>query len=140
MEKLPWRHMVTRRTSSGGFKDTRPRRLVLCELQKSKGAVEPTELHRRLRGQVDPVTVYRVLRAFEERGIVHRHPSSGGFALCTMPDKSGHHGFLSCRKCGRVQEFVDKNLCRQEDRIAESSGFTSESHVTDIVGVCQSCR
>ena len=122
------------------LRDTRPRRLVLGELKRIKGATDPKAIHRSLRGQVDLVTVYRVLRAFEEHGIVHRHPSSGGYALCTMPEAAGHHGFLSCRRCGNVKEFLDLALCRREDSIAERSGFSPEHHVSDIVGLCLSCQ
>jgi Fe2+ or Zn2+ uptake regulation protein len=128
------------RVPSSALRDTRPRRLVLGGLMRIKGATDPRALHRRLRGQVDLVTVYRVLRAFEAHGIVHRHPSSGGYALCTMPEAAGHHGFLSCRRCGNVEEFLDPALCRREDRIAESSGFSPERHVSDIIGLCLSCQ
>lgn len=124
------------------LRDTQPRRLVLRALMKSKKPISHKEIHEWIQGQdaaVNLVTVYRTLETFLEIGIIHRHPSTGGFVLCSLPEKEGHHGFLSCESCGRVEEFADSALCKQEDRIAKKAKFAAKHHVSDILGSCSLC-
>ena len=125
------------------LRDTLPRRLTLSALHDLHAPADCKTVLARIRRRqkaVNLVTVYRMLDRFETLGIVHKHPSSGKYTLCSLPDAKGHHGFLSCRKCGRVKEFADSDLCKKEDRIAQRAGFLSESHVSDIVGLCSSCH
>lgn len=125
------------------LRDTQPRRLVLKALMDIKKPASHKEIHNWIEKQdaaVNLVTVYRTLETFEEIGIIHRHPSSGGIMLCSMSEEAGHHGFLSCEKCGNVEEFCDKNLCSQEDRIAKKAGFTPKHHMSEIIGICAGCQ
>ena len=134
------------------LRQTAPRRLVLEALSCLGKPVAAGELHTwivRNGGSVNLVTVYRTLELFEEKGITHRHPSSGNVTLCALPNEHGHHGtvtgtvtchgFLSCRSCGKVEEFSDPELCRQENRIAKNAGFRVAEHLTEILGTCSSC-
>ena len=124
------------------LRDTQPRRLVIEALSK----IEKPASHKEILvwieqkgAAINLVTVYRILETFEDLGIVHRHPSSGGFVLCSM-DEDGHHGFLSCQKCGTVEEFTDEKLCKEENRIARKAGFTPKHHMSEIIGLCGSCQ
>lgn len=128
--------------AASGMRDTQPRRLVLAGLKSLGKPVSHKEIHEWILGRdaaVSLVTVYRILEKFQGLGIVHRHPSSGGVMLCSLEGVGGHHGFLSCRSCGKVEEFADRELCRNEDRIAKKAGFTPHEHMSEIVGVCSSC-
>lgn len=126
-----------------GLRDTQPRRLVLKALGHIQKPATQSDVHAwiaRHKGTVNLVTIYRVLEKFEELGLVHRHPSSGGLTLCSLPHEKGHHGFLSCHECGHVEEFTDSDLCRREDLIARRAGFRAREHVSEIVGLCASCQ
>ena len=123
--------------------DTQPRRLVLKALAAMKKPASRKEIHDWIQKQdaaVNLATVYRTLQLFEDLGIVHRHPSSGGIVLCSVQSEEGHHGFLSCEKCGKVEEFVDPKLCKEENRIAKQSGFSPSHHISEIIGVCPKCQ
>lgn len=125
------------------LRDTQPRRLVLKALMHMNKPASHKEIHVWIQSQdaaVNLVTVYRTLETFEERGVIHRHPSSGNIMLCSMSEEAGHHGFLSCESCGKVEEFCDKDLCSQENRIAKKAGFTPKHHVSEIIGVCSTCQ
>lgn len=125
------------------LRDTQSRRLVLQALVHFNRPISHKEIHEWIQQQdaaTNLVTVYRTLEAFEKMGIVHQHPSSGGFIICSMHEHKGHHGFLSCEKCGTVEEFCDASLCSQEDRIAKQAGFTPTNHISDITGVCAKCQ
>lgn len=122
--------------------DTQPRRLILDTLMMSKKPITHREIYERIKKKkaaVNLITVYRTLKTFEKLGIIHKHPSSGGFTLCSMPNIEGHHGFLSCRSCGRVEEFSDKKLCHEENRIAKAAGFRASHHISEIIGQCSRC-
>ncbi len=124
------------------LRNTMPRRQVLSVLVSARKPVAHKEIHDRIAkcsAGVNLVTVYRILEKFEACGIVHRHPSSGRVTLCSLPDIKGHHGFLSCRQCGTVEEFSDSSLCAEENRIAKKAGFRPLHHVSDIVGLCGKC-
>ena len=127
---------------TSGLRDTQSRRLVLEALATSSKPISQKEIHLWITkngSTTNLVTVYRIVEALEKLSIVHRHPSSGGFVLCTMQEE-GHHGFLSCQECGMVEEFSDPSLCKEEDRIARKAGFTPKHHVSEIIGCCADCQ
>lgn len=133
---------VQKTLKAHGLRDTQSRRIVIEALSQSPKPISPKDIHLWVTDQgstINLVTVYRILEAFENLGIVHRHPSSGGFVLCSL-NKEGHHGFLSCQKCGTVEEFVDEKLCAEENRIARKAGFTPKHHTSEIIGVCETCQ
>ena len=124
------------------LRDTQPRRMVIMALQHGKRAISASALQKRIAAKgeaINVVTVYRVLAVLESLHIVHRHPCNGRYSLCSIPERRGHHGFLHCTSCGRVEEFCDADLCRMEDRIARASRFRPTAHVSEIVGECHSC-
>ena len=125
-----------------GLRDTRPRRMVLCCLADADRPLSPQDIHERIRSvgrSVNLVTVYRVLEALEETGLVHRHPCDGGITLCTRPGTGGHHGFLHCVGCGQTQEFVSEELARAEDVITSRIGFVPASRMSELTGRCAAC-
>ena len=125
------------------LRDTQPRRLVIEALYRSRKPLSPYDLQKKIarRGAaINTVTVYRILDVFEELGIVHKHPCNGLYSLCSIPHKKGHHGFLHCGACGRVEEFLSKRLCKIENAIARSAKFRPRSHVSEILGLCSACH
>ncbi len=126
---------------AGGLRDTQPRRMVIGALERATAA-SPSEILAWIRKKgatINAVTVYRILAALEKLDLVHRHPCNGEYSLCSMPGKEGHHGFLHCTSCGIVEEFMNHDLCVLENKIARSKKFRPSSHVSEIVGTCQSC-
>lgn len=124
------------------LRDTQPRRAVMTALASLGRAVSATEIQRAVTDageKVNTVTVYRILEAFQETGIVHREPETGNFFLCQLPEESGHHIFLHCLTCGKTEERTDHELCDAEDAAAKRAGFTPVSHVTEIRGTCREC-
>ncbi len=128
---------------ASGLRDTQPRRNVLEALAKSKKPLTVSGLGSTIAKHghaMNVVTLYRILDAFERTGIVHKHPCDGAFSLCSIPNQKGHHGFLHCRSCGAVEEYCSHDLCHMENAIARSHQFVPESHVSEILGQCRSCR
>lgn len=125
-----------------GLRDTVPRRSVLDACLALKKPVSPKDvfhwLHARKR-TIDLVTIYRILDRLESLGLVHRHACNGNVALCSMPEREGHHAFLHCERCGNTREFVSAALCQAENAIARRANFTPDHHVSEIVGTCSNC-
>ncbi len=127
---------------SKGLRATQTRRLVLDAFMKKPVPLSQKELHECITNDgadISLVSVYRILDAFEEAHLVHKHLSSGGYVLCTAEDDHGHHVLLSCDTCGTVEECIDTDFCKHEDRIAKKNGFTPKTHLSELIGVCSSC-
>ncbi len=126
-----------------GLKDTLPRRAVLATLAQSARPMKIREIVSALENmeqRLGPVTIYRVIDALEQAGLVHRHVREGTFSLCTQPDIHGHHILLSCIECGVTQETHDHVLCKREEAIAKQKGFATSLHVSELLGTCSHCR
>lgn len=84
-------------------------------------------------------TVYRVLMQFAEAGLLVRHHFESGAALFEL-NKGSHHDHLVCTVCSKVEEFVDDEIERRQERIAKEMGFTLQEHSLSLYGVCSQCR
>jgi Fur family ferric uptake transcriptional regulator len=98
---------VIRILHQAGMRRTGPRQAVLENLLGSDVALSHTELEQRLVNNVDRVTIYRILAAFEDQGIVHRILDPEGhplYALCKEACDSEHHHddhvHFHCTLCG----------------------------------------
>lgn len=121
---------------------TQSRRHVLQAMLSTKTPLAHKDIHAKivkLDGSISLVTVYRILEAFEKAGLVHRHLSTGLFILCSLQGVKGHHVMMSCEDCGKVEECIDTDFCKHEDRIAKNAGFLPKSHLSELIGTCSSC-
>lgn len=90
-------------------------------------------------------SVYRNLAVLEDTGVVHRVHSSDDFARYELAeDLAGHHHHLICSSCGSVADFtvsseVEDTLTTALDRVASDTGFQTEHHRLDLVGLCATC-
>ena len=123
-------------------------------LEKSTEALDPIQIHGRLREQgvrVDRASVYRVLTVLEDHRLVHKLVTSGGYMACHPPthlhlntegepkDSSCHH-HLVCRSCRTVREIHCDGLKDLVDSIGRATGFTVERHVVELSGLCRECQ
>lgn len=84
-------------------------------------------------------TVYRVLTQFEQAGILTRHHFESGKAVFEM-NHGGHHDHFVCVKCGKVEEFYDPELEKQQETIATRHGFEIQEHELYLYGICKDCK
>ena len=89
--------------------------------------------------EIGLATVYRVLTQFEEAGLVTRHHFEGGHSVFELSPEA-HHDHIVCVKCGRVEEFADREIEQRQDAIAESMGFELTDHQLNMYGLCPDCR
>jgi len=88
--------------------------------------------------EVGLATVYRVLTQFEAAALVTRHHFESGQAVFEL-NQGSHHDHLVCVKCGRVDEFYDDIIEKQQKKIAEEKGYSITDHNLILYGICSNC-
>lgn len=129
-----------------GLKATAPRMKILEIFQKAQQSavrhLSAEDVYRLLvKDNIDVglATVYRVLTQFETAGILVRHHFGNDRATYEVDD-GAHHDHVVCTRCGRVEEFVDRDIEKRQRQIADKMGFVLESHSLSLYGVCSDCR
>ena len=90
-------------------------------------------------------SVYRNLVVLEQAGLVHRIVTNAEFARFELAeDLTEHHHHLICASCGMVEDVpasagLEKSVHAATAQIARSTGFRTEHHRVDLVGVCRDC-
>lgn len=126
-----------------GLKVTLPRVKILQILEGSEAKhFSAEDVYKALldaKEDVGLATVYRVLTQFESAGLVMRHHFEGGHSVFELMPLN-HHDHLVCTKCGKVEEFYDEVIERQQDMIALKLGFEITDHSLYIYGICPACK
>ena len=76
---------------------------------------------------------------FEAAGLVTRHHVEGGHSVFEMTPED-HHDHILCTKCGRVEEFYDEVIEKQQRAQAAKFNFTISDHSLYIYGLCANCQ
>jgi Fur family ferric uptake transcriptional regulator len=90
-------------------------------------------------------SVYRNLVVLEQAGVVHRIMTNDEFARFELAeDLVGHHHHLICSSCGAVEDVppnasLEQSLRHAVDQVAQSTGFRTQAHRVDLVGLCRRC-
>jgi len=126
-----------------GLKITAPRLKILQLLESADvrhvSAEDVYKLLLENGEEIGLATVYRVLTQFEDAGLVARHHFEGGHSVFELsPDQ--HHDHIVCVKCGRVEEFNDREIENRQKLIAQELGFELTDHNLNMYGLCPACR
>jgi Fe2+ or Zn2+ uptake regulation protein len=90
-------------------------------------------------------SVYRNLVVLEQAGLVHRIVTNDEYARFELAeDLTGHHHHLICASCGMVEDVpasagLERSVRDATTQIARSTGFRTQHHRVDLVGVCRKC-
>jgi Fur family ferric uptake transcriptional regulator len=90
-------------------------------------------------------SAYRNLVVLEEAGVVRRVVGTDEFARWELTeDLAGHHHHLICASCGRVEDVpasagLERSVAAAAAAITRTTGFHTQHHRLDLVGVCESC-
>lgn len=140
---------MPQRTSPGsaelknsGLKATLPRLKILEVFQRAAASgvrhLSAEDVHTSMLAEgldVGLATVYRVLAQFEQAGLLTRSHFEAGRAVFEL-DEGAHHDHLVCLTCGRVEEFVDGEIERRQQKIAADRGFRLRDHALALYGEC----
>ncbi len=124
-----------------GLKNTRQRNVVLEEFFKSNNALSQPELEKRLKGEMDRVTLYRILSSFEESGILHSILDRQGtmnYASCNASCSAAHHHdehlHFNCDNCHKIF-CLDVKI----PAVNLPAGFQVAQLSLTATGLCDAC-
>jgi Fur family ferric uptake transcriptional regulator len=125
------------------LRKTIPRRRILDALIDADHALSTPAMEEKLR-ELDRVTIYRTLKTFEEKGIVHKVMDDNGvmnYALChercTVHTHDDNHVHFECTKC-RKTYCLDERI--EMNSISFPIGFVAEELAFKVKGLCNQCN
>ena len=134
---------IEQKCISKGLKLTDQRKVIAKVISNSKEAYgesdhpDVDELYSRV-SKIDPkisiATVYRTVKLFEEAGILTKHDFKGGKARYEEVSES-HHDHLIDIKTGEIIEFVDEEIEKLQEKVAEKYGYKLVDHKLELYGV-----
>ena len=134
---------IEKKCISKGVKLTEQRRIIAKIMSESKKLYgesdhpDVDELYKRV-SEIDPkisiATVYRTVKVFEEAGILTKHDFKGGKARYEEMRES-HHDHLIDIKTGEIIEFVDNEIEKLQEKVAEKYGYKLVDHKLELYGV-----
>ena len=107
------------------------------EVYGSKDHPDVDELHKRVTSidnKISIATVYRTVKLFEEAGIVTKHDFKGGKARYEELNES-HHDHLIDIKTGEIIEFVNDEIEKLQEKVAEKYGYKLVDHKLELYGI-----
>lgn len=127
----------------GGLKWTRQRKSIYRILWNAREPLNAAQIYRlavQEAGGKDyaPSTVYRILAAFEEQGLVEKTTWPGDGTAVYALDRGGHTHYAVCLQCHRriplrSCPFAHMHLEK------EAEDFTVVSHKLELYGYCREC-
>lgn len=131
------RDTITERCEAKGLRMTDQRRTIASVLEDSEDHPDVEELYARASGR-DPrisiATVYRTVKLFEEAGILDKLEFGDGRARYEDAERD-HHDHLIDMNSGEVIEFVDPEIEKLQERIAQKLGYRLIGHRLELYGV-----
>lgn len=128
-----------------GLKVTLPRVKILELLERAEHHhMSAEEVYKALIEQGEDVglaTVYRVLTQFEQVGIVQRHNFENNLSVFELSTDE-HHDHLVCDACGKIYEFHNDIIEKEQEKVAKAHGFKMTGHSLVLYGICsdQDCQ
>ena len=119
-----------------GVRLTDQRKLIAKVMSESNDHPDVDELHKRvikLDKKISIATVYRTVKLFEESGIVEKHDFRGGKARYEESPEE-HHDHLIDINDGKIVEFIDNDIEKLQEKIAEKLGYKLVDHRLELYG------
>lgn len=110
--------------------------------QHSTSTPSAADIYRSLiseHSRIGLATVYRVITQLEDAGLLKRTQLDSHSTVYELNDK-GHHDYLVCRHCGRIQESSDTAMAQRIRKIAWDSGWALESYSLVLTAAAAAAR
>ncbi|WP_245584804.1 Fur family transcriptional regulator [Pedobacter glucosidilyticus] len=144
-QKFKWdmANSFTKLLEENDLKKTQPRLSVLKVLTSREMATSQPDLEAILGKEIDRVTLYRTLKTFEDKGIIHKvidHKGTANYAMCSHQcnAKEHHHDHLhfNCTQCNHLY-CLDECVLPQ---FTVPAGYQVENVQLIATGICAKCR
>ena len=128
---------ILQRCERKGLRMTSQRKIIALVLEDSADHPDVEELYKRA-SKIDPTisiaTVYRTVKLFDEAGILDKLEFGDGRARYEDAERE-HHDHLIDVNSGRVIEFVDSDIEKLQEKIANKLGYKLMGHKLELYGV-----
>jgi len=126
-----------------GLKQSGQRKEILLTFLKTEKHLTADELHRLVKKRnpaIGTATVYRTLKLLIESGLCREFRLDDGTARYEHLYGHEHHDHLICTSCGALEEVLDPEIEKLQEKLARGLGFKISSHKLEIYGTCRKCR
>ncbi len=127
---------IERKCIKKGVRLTDQRKLVAKVMSDAEDHPDVDELHKRvikLDTKISIATVYRTVKLFEESGIVAKHDFKGNKARYEQAPVE-HHDHLIDINTGEIIEFVNQDIEKLQNQVAEKLGYKLVDHRLELYG------
>ena len=125
---------IEQRCIAKGVKLTDQRKIIAKVMSEAQDHPDVDELYNRVSkidSKISIATVYRTVKLFEEAGILAKHDFKGGKARYEELNES-HHDHLIDVKTGEIIEFVDEEIEKLQEKVAEKYGYKLVDHKLEL--------
>lgn len=123
-----------------GYSVTKPR----CRVFEMLVDAEPQSMHDiyvKVAGSVDRVSLYRIIRLFEEIGVAQRIYVGWKYKLELTDIFSHHHHHISCISCHKLIVIKeDAEIEKLIHEIANRYNVIATNHQLEVQGYCADCK
>ena len=119
-----------------GVRLTDQRKLIAKVMSESSDHPDVDELHKRVNkiaSKISIATVYRTVKLFEEAGILAKHDFKGNKARYEQTTIE-HHDHLIDINTGEIIEFVNQDIEKLQNQVAEKLGYKLVDHRLELYG------
>ena len=128
---------ILQRCERKGLRMTSQRKIIAQVLENAADHPDVEELYKRA-SKIDPTisiaTVYRTVKLFDEAGILDKLEFGDGRARYEDAERE-HHDHLIDINSGRVIEFMDSDIEKLQEKIAQKLGYKLMGHKLELYGV-----
>lgn len=127
-----------------GLKYTKQREIILETILNSDKHLTAEELHNQINqeqpdAKIGIATVYRTLAFLEDENLVSSIAMDKD-GKKFEPNTKKHHDHLICVKCNKIIEFLDEEIEKKQEQVAQDNGFKLLNHTMYLYGVCKDCQ
>ena len=128
---------ILQRCEQKSLRMTSQRKIIAQVLEDTADHPDVEELYTRA-SKIDPTisiaTVYRTVKLFDEAGILDKLEFGDGRARYEDAERD-HHDHLIDISSGSVIEFVDSDIEKLQEKIANKLGYKLMGHKLELYGV-----
>ena len=125
---------ILQRCERKGLRMTSQRKIIAQVLENVADHPDVEELYKRA-SKIDPTisiaTVYRTVKLFDEAGILDKLEFGDGRARYEDAERE-HHDHLIDINSGRVIEFMDSDIEKLQEKIAQKLGYRLMGHKLEL--------
>ncbi|MBI2871013.1 MAG: transcriptional repressor [Candidatus Omnitrophica bacterium] len=125
------------------LKFTYERRRILDLVQHLGRHFDADSLYARFKRRKERIaraTIYRTLPLLLEAGVIQKSAGMGKGDFFEKTSARGHHDHMICVHCGKIIEFFNEHIEREQKRLCRKYKFRLTFHDHRLFGYCKKCQ